>query len=73
MSSLLKEWRHREGLSLRELAGLTGVSVPMLSQVENGQRAMSRHMKIKISRALRTPVDELFEIAEIADEQVCMQ
>ena len=61
-SSLLKRWRQHEGLSLRELKGLTGVSVPMLSQVENQQRKMSRHLKIRISRALRTPVDELFEV-----------
>lgn len=61
-TSRFKLWRQQEGLSLREVADLTGVSVPMLSLVERGQRTLSRRSKVAISRRLHTPISELFEI-----------
>jgi transcriptional regulator with XRE-family HTH domain len=57
----LREWRTNAGFSLSEVAGLTGISVPMLSLAETGQRRFSPHAKIAISRRLGVSLATLFD------------
>jgi transcriptional regulator with XRE-family HTH domain len=58
-------WRTGVGLSLDEIADLTGVSKSMLSRLERGQRGVSVMTKVKIARRLGVPVSELFEVEPI--------
>lgn len=61
----LREWRVDQGLSLDEVAGLTGVSKSMLSRAERGQRQFAPLTRIMIARRLGTPVEKLFEVEPI--------
>jgi transcriptional regulator with XRE-family HTH domain len=65
----LQAWRKREGLTLTEVAGLTGTSVPMLSLVEAGKRRLSPKARVRISRRLGVPLIELFEPEPFTDEE----
>lgn len=56
----LRAWREANGISLGELADVTGYSVPMLSRVERGQRHLSALARIRLARALGVRVRELF-------------
>lgn len=49
---VLKGARHREGLTQRELAELTGIPQRHLSELENGKRQMGREWAKKIAGAL---------------------
>lgn len=60
--SRLRRWRQRQGMSLREVADLTGVSESMLSLVERHLRALSPISKVRLARLLRVRVRDLFEI-----------
>jgi transcriptional regulator with XRE-family HTH domain len=64
----LKEWRQHEGLSLGELSGLTGLSVPMLSRGERGERNFAPLTKVRIARCLGVPVQTLFEVDPIEED-----
>lgn len=66
--SKLRGWRLAEGLSLAEVSGLTGVSVPMLSRVERGERQMSARAKVTVARRLGVAIGELFEIEPLEIE-----
>jgi transcriptional regulator with XRE-family HTH domain len=58
---LLRAARKRHGLTLRELAELTGLSMPYLSGLENGRKLNPRpRTKRDLARALNYDVDELF-------------
>jgi transcriptional regulator with XRE-family HTH domain len=54
-------WRNRAGLSLGEVADLTGYSIAMLSRAERGKRVFSPMARVKIARRLGVRVVELFE------------
>ena len=58
----LGEWRKREGLTLAELSGLTGISVPMFCLVENGKKTFAPKTKVIVARRLGVPIHELFEV-----------
>lgn len=60
-TSRLRGWREAEGLTLPEVAALTGVSVAMLSRVERGKRQMRPKAKVMFARCLGVPLRELFE------------
>jgi transcriptional regulator with XRE-family HTH domain len=64
----LRDWRIENDYTLQEVADLTGVSVPMLSRVERGQRRLSRDAKVKVARRLGEPVGNLFDVEPIAEE-----
>jgi transcriptional regulator with XRE-family HTH domain len=68
--SKFRNWRRRAGLSLSEVSGITGASVPMLSLIENGLRSPSPEMKVTIARRLHVPVERLFEVEEIDELKV---
>lgn len=48
LGSLIREERRRQGLTQAELAGLTGVGVTFVSQLENGKETaeMGRAMRV---------------------------
>ena len=63
LTNRLRIWRAAHGgLTLEEVAGLTGVSVSMLSRAERGQRVFAPLTKVHIARCLGVPVGELFEV-----------
>jgi hypothetical protein len=53
--SPLRRVRQRRGMTLTVLAGQSGLSVPFLSNVENGRRKLSRRDHIMSSR-LSSPI-----------------
>lgn len=71
----LREIRMARQLSLEEAAGLTGVSKPMLSQIERGQSSPTINTLWKIATGLKLPLSALCRQPEIkyrlaaADEQ----
>lgn len=62
LKNKLRLWRARHGLTLQEVADLTGVSVAMLSRVERGERQFHPLTKVRVARCLAVPVGELFEV-----------
>ncbi len=52
----LKEIRNTRQLTLDEVAGLTGVSKPMLGQIERGQSSPTINVLWKISTGLKIPL-----------------
>ena len=66
----LRAWRLRSRLTLGEISALTGISVPMLSLAERGQRQLSPMTKVLIARRLRVPLGDLFAVEKIQDEEV---
>jgi transcriptional regulator with XRE-family HTH domain len=67
LNSKLRRWREASGLSLREVADLTGLSVPMVSRVERGQRQLAPLTKAAFARRLGVPIADLFDIDPIAE------
>lgn len=61
----LHRWRADAGLSLDEMADLTGMSKSMLSRVERGERELAPLTKVKVARRLGVRVADLFEIEEL--------
>lgn len=65
----LRRWRTDQGLSLGEVADLTGFSVSMLSRAERGERCLSPRARVLISRRLDVPIRELFLPAEVGEDE----
>ena len=63
--SRLRAWRLEQGLTLSEVADLTGFTVAMLSLVETGKRSFSRQGKIRLARRLKVPLRALFDVEQI--------
>lgn len=59
--SRLRLWRMRHGLTIREVAGLTGLSTSMLSLAERGERNLAPMTKVRVARCLGADVADLFE------------
>lgn len=57
----LRKIRNERGLSLDETANITGVSKPMLSQIERGESNPSISILWKISTGLKISISELLE------------
>src|SRR5215218_486214 len=56
--------RDAMGLSLRELAGLSGVSAPMLSQVERGETSPTLAVAARIAGGLDLTLSQLLRLDE---------
>lgn len=69
LNNKLRNWRHRQGLTLREVSDLTGVSPAMLSRVERGERQLAPLTKVRVARCLGVNVADLFDV-EPAHEEV---
>jgi transcriptional regulator with XRE-family HTH domain len=67
MQNSLREFRERQGWSLADASGLTGLSRVYLSRVERNLREPSPTMKVRIARGLGVPVAELFPVQEAAN------
>ncbi|MGO8892373.1 MAG: helix-turn-helix domain-containing protein [Streptosporangiaceae bacterium] len=62
--SELREFRERQGWTLAEVTGLTGLSKGYLSLIERNLREPSPAMKVRIARGVGASVAELFPPAE---------
>lgn len=57
----LLAWRRERGLSLADVAGLTGYSQAMLSRAERGERVFSAMARVRVARRLGVSIAELFD------------
>lgn len=62
ITSKLRRWREGSGLSLRDVADLTGLSVPYISRIERGQRSLAPMTRATFARRLGVPIGDLFEV-----------
>ncbi|MGH3374209.1 MAG: helix-turn-helix domain-containing protein [Actinoallomurus sp.] len=65
----IKEQRQRAKVSLRQLAEVTGVSNPYLSQIERGLRKPSAEILQQIAKGLRISAEALYVQAGILDDR----
>jgi transcriptional regulator with XRE-family HTH domain len=66
----LRELRTRQGLTLAELSGETGISVSTLSRLESGGRKPTLELLLPLARAHRVPLDELVGAPPTGDPRV---
>lgn len=64
----LRAWRLENELTLEDVHGLTGVSIPMLSRVERGQRSMAPLTRAVVARRLGVAVAQLFPVEELPED-----
>jgi transcriptional regulator with XRE-family HTH domain len=57
----IKELRVKRGLTLQNMAEMTGLSTPLLSQIENEVVAPPIATLLKISRSLQVPIAHFFQ------------
>src|SRR5262245_53711245 len=69
LGEYLHEQRLANRLSLRQLADLTGVSNPYLSQIERGLRRPSAEVLQQIAKALRISAETLYVRAGILNPE----
>ena len=64
LSNRLREERARRTLTQADLATMVGVSRKTINTVENGVFVPSTVLALRLARALKTPVEALFQLAE---------
>ena len=69
VGSFIRDQRLSAKLSLRKAAGLAGVSIPYLSQIERGLRKPSAEILQAIARALQISSETLYVRAGILEER----
>jgi transcriptional regulator with XRE-family HTH domain len=69
VGSFIRDQRVGAKLSLRKTAGLAGVSIPYLSQIERGLRKPSAEILQAIAKGLRISAETLYVQAGILDER----
>ncbi|WP_018657497.1 helix-turn-helix domain-containing protein [Actinomadura flavalba] len=65
----IREQRTRAKISLRQLADVSGISNPYLSQIERGLRKPSAEILAQIAKGLRISADTLFVQAGILEDR----
>ena len=60
IAARLRDERRRLGLTLHDVAGRSGLSVGMLSKIENAQTSPSLRTLARLSTALELPVTTFF-------------
>jgi transcriptional regulator with XRE-family HTH domain len=70
LTNRLRRWRASNGLTLEEVADLTGFSAAMFSRAERGERCFAPLAKVRVARALGVRVADLFEVEEPDEEHV---
>jgi transcriptional regulator with XRE-family HTH domain len=65
----IRDQRQRAKVSLRQLAEVTGVSNPYLSQIERGLRKPSAEILQQIAKGLRISAEALYVQAGILEER----
>lgn len=63
----IREIRESKGMTLADVAGVVGISVPHLSQVERGIKNVNNHLLTRIASALGCQPRDLIEGAENKD------
>lgn len=63
----MRAWRVDQGLTLDEVADLTGLSASVLSRCERGLRDLRPSTKVRVARRLGCRVRDLFQVDELAD------
>lgn len=63
--SRLRQWRTDTGLTLADVADLTGRSKGYLSRIERGERTPPPLVKVQIARRLGTRVRDLFDVDQV--------
>lgn len=58
----MKSARARKGLTLEQLATLTGLTASFLSDIESGRRIGSIRSLVKISKALGLSLDDIYGV-----------
>ena len=69
VGELIRRQRELAALPLRQLAALTGISNPYLSQIEHGLRAPSADVMASIANTLGIPLRDLRPGSEPVDDQ----
>ena len=69
LGDYIREQRGQNGISLRQLAKLAGVSNPYLSQIERGLRKPSAEILQQIAKALRISAEALYVQAGILEQR----
>jgi len=64
LKNTLKVHRARKDLTQEQLAELVGVTRKTINTVENGVYIPSTYLALKLSQALGTSVEELFQVCE---------
>ncbi len=64
LQSQLRQWRQRRRLTQRELARLAGVTRQTISGLESGLYGPGVEVGLRLARALRCRVDDLFTLAD---------
>lgn len=59
----LRLWRTEHGLSLEDVAGLTGLDRSMVSRIERGERDVAPMQRVRLARCLGAKVRDLFDAA----------
>jgi transcriptional regulator with XRE-family HTH domain len=65
LGEIIRQQRELAELSMRQFAGLAGISNPYLSQIERGLRAPSEQVVDAIARTLKVSADALYEQAGV--------
>jgi len=68
LGDVIRQQREMHELSLRQLAQLTGISNPYLSQIERGRRDPSAAVVDAIADALDSTTERLYEAAGIRSD-----
>jgi transcriptional regulator with XRE-family HTH domain len=66
----LKRLRTGRGVTLTELAALTGISKSTLSRLETGQRKPSLELLLPLAQAHQVPLEELVGAPEVGDPRI---
>jgi transcriptional regulator with XRE-family HTH domain len=64
LAKVIKDSREAKGMTQGQLAGFAGLSEIYLSQLECGERVISLHTLIQVSRVLENPAAELMRRIE---------
>jgi transcriptional regulator with XRE-family HTH domain len=67
LGGIIRRQRELTELSMRQFAGMVGVSNPYMSQIERGLRAPSEKVLAEIARNLDVSADTLYEQAGMSD------
>lgn len=66
----LRRVREQRGVTLTEVAQLTGISKSTLSRLENGQRRPSLELLLPLAQTYRVPIDDLVGAPEVGDPRI---
>jgi transcriptional regulator with XRE-family HTH domain len=70
VGSRLRRVREQRGITLTEVAQLTGISKSTLSRLENGQRRPSLELLLPLAQTYRVPIDDLVGAPDVGDPRI---